>query len=90
MKFAAEVDTEIHLPNCYGVLNAYRKRPFTNSTWEKESDSEWCRAVLQRTRRSDMSALLGAETVSMEVLEELENHLEPVYRELACLEYLGT
>ena len=36
MKFAAKLDTEIHLPNCYGVLNAYRKRPFTNSKWEKE------------------------------------------------------
>ena len=52
-----------------------------------DSDSEWCRVVLQRTLAD--RALLGTETVSMEVLEVLENQLELIYRELACLEVLG-
>ena len=52
-----------------------------------DSDSEWCRVVLQRTLAD--RALLGTETVSMEVLEVLENQLKLLYRELACLEVLG-
>ena len=52
------------------------------------SDSQWCRVALQRIL-SDTSELLGAETVSLEALEVLENQLELVYRELACLEVLG-
>ena len=53
------------------------------------SDFEWCRAALQRLL-ADIAALLSAEIVSLENLEVLENQLEQVYRELACLEVLGS
>lgn len=49
------------------------------------SESEWCRAALERLL-SDLSAL---QTIDVDMLEVMENQLELIYRELACLEVLG-
>lgn len=51
-------------------------------------DMEWCRSSLERLV-SEVSALQNAPTVSEDMLEALENQVELVYRELACLEVLG-
>ena len=54
-----------------------------------EAELEWCRAALQRLL-SEVTALLSMQTVCEDILEVLENQLELIYRELACLEVLGT
>lgn len=49
----------------------------------------WCIAALQRIM-SDISALVGEKFIPLGAVEVLESQLECTYRELACLEVLGS
>ena len=53
-----------------------------------QSGYEWCRAALLRLL-SEVTSLLNTQEDSVDLLQVLENQLELVYRELACLEILG-